>query len=53
MNNYFLIQMILVIIQTANFMWAVFFAANPFTIMFAGVVLAFICVMAYSTWKNT
>jgi len=54
MNNYFLISMILVIVQSANFVFAAFsfFTSSPFTVMFAGAVLIYLCFVAFTTYKR-
>jgi len=52
MNKFFLLQMILVVFQAANFTWAVFFATSQFTVFFAGAVMAFLCVLAFNAWDT-
>jgi hypothetical protein len=44
--------MILVILQCVNFMWAVFFMSNPLIAIFAGAVLGFLCVLAFSACES-
>jgi len=47
MNKFFLLQMILVILQCANFMWAVFFISNPLI-----AILLVLCWGFYACWLS-